>query len=240
MNRTRISIRSGGLLMGALLLGAHALDAQMTPGEFLMSARGDWQTYANSAALDAAPAVAVEATYFLTPQIGVGFQVAAARPWTRGEYFPLGRHTYWSQASANDTTILYVLNQQLTALDFGVQAEYRMAFDRLEPFVQAGVGRYAFYFDRQLQPQSDRDRRMMGGMAFSLGAGLGYAVSEGARVMISASDRIYRGYDREQLSLADRLLREDRFVNPLTPPPAAQDVIHNLRFSAGFSFAPGR
>jgi hypothetical protein len=241
MNDTRARMRVGGLL-GALLVlaGAQTLHAQINPREFLMSARADYQTYAESSALRPAPSVAIEATYFLTSNFGLGFQATAARPWTKGEYFPLSRHTFWTVGSANDTTLLYVLNQQLTALDFGLQGEYRHAFDRIEPFVQLGVGRYMFYLDRRSQPQSDRSRRFFNGMAYSAGVGVSVVVAEGARVMLAASDRIFTDYDRDNLSLTDRLLTEDRFRNPDPAPPAKEDVIHNLRFSIGFSFIPGR
>jgi hypothetical protein len=240
MNQTRAN-RFGGLLGVLLLLaGAQTLHAQLTPREFMMSARADYQTYAESSALRSAPAVAIEATYYLTSNLGLGFQAAAARPWTNGSYFPLSRLTYWTVGSANDTTVLYVLNQQLTAVDFGFQAEYRHALDRIEPFVQIGLGRYNLYLDRQSQPQADRSRRLFGGMAYSAGVGVSLVVADGARITASASDRIYTGYDRDNLSLTDRLMMEDRFRNPDPAPPAKEDVIHNLRYSIGFSFIPGR
>jgi len=240
MRDSRQAIRCGGLVVGLLLLGTDPLSAQLQPGEFLISLRAERMSYAESSALEPSAAAGMETMYFFTPHLAVGIQASVARPWTKGEYFPLMRHTYWTPNSANDTTLLYVVNQQVTAFDYGVQAEYRLAFDRWEPVVQVGVGRYTFFVDPQSQPQSNRDRRTFSGFAYSVGGGLSFAVSEGARVMVAVSDRIYTGFDRDELSLSDRLLREDRFPNPDPPPPPEEDVIHNLRFSAGFSFAPGR
>ncbi|MFO7260681.1 MAG: hypothetical protein DIU52_005975 [bacterium] len=234
------AIRRGSIALAMVLLGTGPLDAQIQSGQFLISVRAEHMRYAESAALETSGAVGVETMYFLTSHLAVGFQASVARPWTKGEYFPLMRHTYWTPNSANDTTLLYVVSQQVTAFDYGLQAEYRLALGRFEPMVQAGVGRYTFFLDPQSQPQSDRERRTFSGLAYSVGGGLSFAVSEDARIMVTVSDRIYTGFDRDNLSLADRLLREDRFPNPLPPPPPEEDVIHNLRISAGFSFAPGR
>ena len=234
------AIRRGSIALAMVLLGTGPLDAQLQSGEFLISVRAEHMSYANSAALEASGAAGVETMYFVTRHLAVGLQASVARPWTKGEYFPLMRHTYWTPNSANDTTLLYVVNQQVTTFDYGLQAEYRLAFNRWEPLFQVGVGRYTIFLDPQSQPQSDRDRRTSSGLAYSVGGGLSFAVSDDARIMVAVSDRIYTGFDREALSLSDRLLREDRFPNPLPPPPPEEDVIHNLRVSAGFSFAPGR
>lgn len=227
------------LVLGLVLAGTGQARAQ-EPRQFLVSVRGEYQAFAESSALRGAPAAGLETTYFLNRNLGVGLQLSASRPWTKGEYFPLVRNTFWTPNSANDTTLLYVVNQQVTAFDYSLQAEYRMPMDRFEPFVQGGVGGYTIFPNSRAQPQSDRSRDQMSGALFSLGGGVSVALGENSRVMLAASDRIYTGYDREELSVSDRLLREDRFVNPLPSIPEAQSTIHNLRFSLGFSFIPGR
>src|SRR5690606_9705104 len=153
------AMRCGSIVVGMVLFGPGPLDAQLQSGEFLASVRAERMSYANSAALEASAAAGVETMYFLTPHLAVGLQASVARPWTKGQYFPLMRHTYWTPNSANDTTLLYVVNQQVTAFDYGVQAEYRLTFNRWEPLVQVGAGRYTIFLDPQSQPQSDRDRR---------------------------------------------------------------------------------
>src|SRR5690606_28006027 len=125
-----------------MLLGTGPLDAQLQSGEFLISVRAEHVSYANSSALEGSAAAGVETMYFVTRHLAVGLQASVARPWTKGEYFPLMRHTYWTPNSANDTTLLYVVSRQVTAFDYGLQAEYRLALGRVEPMVPAGVGRY--------------------------------------------------------------------------------------------------
>jgi hypothetical protein len=55
---------------------------------------------------------------------------------------------------------------------------------------------------------------------------------------LRVDDIVMMNYDRDLLSLHDRLFFDDLFPNPVTQPPPEKSTIHNPRISVAFSFTP--
>jgi hypothetical protein len=227
-------------LTSALLLAVPTLGAaQAVPKKFQVSVDAAWQNYAESAALKDAPMAGLRGLYFINSHIGVGASVMAGRPWTKGEYFPLVRHSYLSGDQTNDTTLLYQANMRTTHLQFGVDATYRHALGNLVPFVTAGIGRYRFNLD----PEQMDGLKEMSGMAYAIGGGAEWSVTPSSAIRFSIQDNVLNDFDRDNFCINCtgrwNLVREDRFPNPFPVPPAKESTIHNLRFIGSFSFVPG-
>lgn len=228
------------LAAATALLVAHATAAaQVVPGRFQVSVQGAWQRYAESAALDPAPLAGLQGTFFLNRYLGIGAHLLAGRPWTRGDYFPYVRHTALSTDQSNDTTLLYSVSQRVTHLQVGAEAVLRTELGRLAPFATVGAGYYRFFLD----PEQMNGLRDLNGPAFHVGAGLELQASATAGLHLGITDQVLLDFDRDRFCVnctgAMALLREDRFPNPDPPPPPKQSRIHNLRFTAAFSFVPG-
>ncbi|HXE57032.1 MAG TPA: outer membrane beta-barrel protein [Gemmatimonadales bacterium] len=235
----RTPLRAALPTAAALLVAHAAAAAQVVPGRFQVSVQGAWQRYAESAALDPAPLAGLEGTFFLNRFVGIGAHLLAGRPWTRGDYFPYVRHTALSTDQSNDTTLLYRVRQRVTHLQVGADAVLRAELGRLAPYATAGAGYYRFFLD----PQQVNGLRDLSGPAFHVGGGLELHVSPTAGLRLAITDQVLLEFDRDRFCVnctgAMALLREDRFPNPDPPPPPKESTIHNLRFTAAFSFVPG-
>jgi opacity protein-like surface antigen len=176
------------------------------------------------------PTVGLTAEYAMTPQFGLGFYFEAARPQTRGDYFPSLQLTFGSEQN------LYSISQRVTMLVYGVQGSAKFDVDRVQPYVSGGVGLVTINGDPQ---QNDGNASFTTGQ-FQVGGGIGFSVTESAAFRVDVRDFVFTGWDREDLNVVS-----SRFQNTLFPaangnPPDEQSTVHNIRVGIGFSFTPRR
>lgn len=221
-----------GLALAALVATADRAEPQAVAKQFQVVPAAGWTTHDNASALDAAPFLGVDASYFLTRNLAFGLQFYAARPVTKGEDLPLALMDF------GDTTFIYAVSQHVTTVGAGVQLQYHIPFNQIEAFALGGAGVYQIYLD----PRRTQDVSRHSGPTVTLGGGLSYAVSEAVGVRIEARDMIWMDYDRSVLDATERTpyVRNNRFPDLIAAPPEAKDVVHNFRFALGFSFIPGQ
>lgn len=218
-----------GLALAATILAAGSAGGQVVPGQFQVVPSAGWVSHDESSALEAAPYLGVDASYFITRNLAVGVQFYAARPQTDGTFFPLALMDF------GDTTFVYSVSQRVTTVGGGVQAQYHIPFNRFEAFVLGGGGIYQIYMD----PRRTQDISRHSGPTVSFGGGLSYAITESVGVRLEARDMMFLDYDRQSLDATIPYVRNDRIPDLVEVPPEAKDVVHNLRFALGFSFIPG-
>jgi hypothetical protein len=203
---------------------------------FEVTAGSGYQMFDKSAALRDAPIVGLRITGRDIGRVRLGVTAAFARPLTRGDYFPWNRQIYFSdQARRNDTALVFEVSQRVTLASYGADAALQLGGVRapdarglgaVQFEVGGGVGGYTFWLD----PEQVRRSRSFSGLAFSAGAGVGVPVGGAITLRLRVDDVIFTNFDRQQFSLS---------VNPVTTPPEARSIVHNPRFSVGFSFIPG-
>jgi outer membrane protein W len=176
------------------------------------------------------PTVGLAAEYLLTPQFGIGFYFEAARPQTRGDYFPSLQLVFGNEAE------LHSISQRVTMLVYGVQGSANFNVGRIQPYVSGGAGAVTINNDPQ---QSDGNSSFTHAQ-FQLGGGIGYSVSQSTVIRLDVRDFVFTGWDRDDLNVVS-----SRFQNTLLPaangnPPAEKSTVHNIRVALGFSFTPRR
>lgn len=203
--------------------------AQVEVGRYQFSASVGVQGWAGSSALESGVVGAFDASYYVTPNIALGFFGQAARPKTDPTFFPLVRLTFGSE------TELHQPAQRVTNYVFGAQARLSYSRGRVAPHALGGLGYYLFTVDAE-QNRSDESRD---GLALTFGGGASFALSARAGIAVEVRDMVFLDYDRDWFNLADPLFREPRFPDPGATPPAKESTIHNLRFTVGFTYIPG-
>jgi hypothetical protein len=176
------------------------------------------------------PTVGLSAEYLVTPRFGLGFYFEAARPETRGDYFPSLQLVFGNEAE------LYSISQRVTMLVYGVQGSANFGVGRIQPYVSGGAGAVTINNDPQ---QSDGNSSFTHAQ-FQVGGGIGYTVSQSTSIRLDVRDFVFTGWDRDQLNVVN-----PRFQNTLLPaangnPPAEKSTVHNVRLALGFSFTPRR
>ena len=218
------------------------------PGSFEVSAVVGYQWYDRAAALRDAPSLGVRivsASPTSLSGLSFGFAGSVARPTTRGDFFPWNREIFYSDINRrNDTTLVFEVSQRVTMASYGAELGWRIGGARgtgiSMPFgasveLSGGVGGYTFWLD----PEQNRRNETHGGLAFTLGGGLGIPLPGNTTLRLRLDDLILTGFDREWFSLHDPLFSEELFPNPVTAPPPAKSVMHNARFTVQFGFFPG-
>lgn len=221
----------------ASLAWATAAPAQVA-GRYQVSAMGAWTQWDESSGLEDAVAGGIDARYFLTGNLGAGFYFQASRPNTDGTFFPLVRLDF------GDTVLVYTVAQQVGSFDLGVQAFYRVVIgSRLAVVGFGGGGIYAFSVDPQ---QADFPRRpgtfdrFFYEPEYTFGGSLDIALGQNAGFRVEVRDLVYADFDRDRFNLSDPLFREENLPHPRLELPEKKDTIHNLRYTVGFTFVPGR
>lgn len=176
------------------------------------------------------PTVGLSADYKLARQLGLGFYFEAARPQTRGDYFPSLLLNFGQNAQ------LRTISQRVTLMMYGLQGTGTFGVGRLQPFVSGGVGFVTVNGDPQ---QNDGNASFTNGQ-FQFGGGLGYAVSGNTTVRLDVRDFVFTGWERDELYPVNTDFQNTLFPSANGNPPTEKSTVHNLRFAIGFSYVPQR
>ena len=174
------------------------------------------------------PTVGIAADYAVATPLSVGLYLHAARPTTRGDYFPAVLFDYGAR------TEVYAVSQRVTTLMYGVQGTVDVDIGMMAPFISAGVGATRVTLDPE---QMNGNRNFTSGH-FQIGGGLGFRI--GSRTLLKADvrDMVFVKWDRDRLNPVQPNFQNTRLpaINGFVPPK--ESTIHNWRFALGFSFVP--
>jgi len=224
--------------------GAQDEPAVVSPtGAYRVEALGGYQWFDKSAALNGAPFIGMRVSRPIRQIFSAGLNLAFSRPGSKGEYFPLNRQIYFSDAShQNDTTLLFQANQRVTLGTYGVDAGVRFGggdrrglFGMPEVTASVGAGFYSVWLD----PERTRGNNVRGGISYSFGGGIAIPAGTSTSIGLRIDDVILTNYYRSWLSLSDPLFSDDLFPNPAATAPPEETTVHNLRMTISFSFVPG-
>jgi opacity protein-like surface antigen len=174
----------------------------------------------------------LSADYHVVPALGVGFYFEAARPTTRGDYFPSALFNF----GANLPAELSVVSQRVTVLMYGVEGTFRFGVGRLQPYVGAGAGAVTVNAD----PQQSNANASFTHPSFQVGGGLGWRTSENTALTLDVRDYVFTSWNREQLNAVDPSFQNTIFPAANGNPPAAKSTLNNIRLALGFTFVPKR
>ena len=173
------------------------------------------------------PTVGLSADYKLSQQLGLGFYFEAARPQTRGDYFPSLLLNFGSNAE------LRTISQRVTMMMYGLQGTATFGVGALQPYVGAGAGFVTINGDPQ---QNDRNASFTN-TQFQFGGGLGYAIGS-STVRLDVRDFVFTSWDRNELYPVNPDFQNTLFPSANGNPPAEKSTVHNIRIALGFSFVP--
>jgi hypothetical protein len=210
----------------AVALSATAATAQV-PNQFTVGAHAGYTQYGDASALENEPFIGVDAVYRLANlglgglDVGFGFTLAAARPKTRGDQFPVVAFDF------GDTTFLSTVAQRVTMLQYGLQGVLGHSFGRVRLYGMGGGGAYTTLLDSRQNVRSVSYTKPMG----LIGGGLEYAIGRNFGFRFEARDMLDPtiGYTH------DRIVRD-----VLPPPDPAKSTIHNIQASVVFTYVPNR
>jgi opacity protein-like surface antigen len=201
--------------------------AQTTGGQFHVGPRIGYIKYANKTGIKDAALFGLDALYYVSPNLGVGFALDVARPNTDGNFFP-------AEMSFGDTTFIYAVSQPLTILQFALQAEATTG-GRLAPFLGASIGGYRVSLD----PQVAAGQSNFTELGFSFGGGIAFAVGEATSVRLEARDYVFTKFNRDNIYPVDSRFRPTRFPDVLPEPAPFDGTAHNIHVGLAFTFTPG-
>ncbi len=177
------------------------------------------------------PTLGMTAEYNLTRQIGAGFYFEAARPTTRGDYFPSVLFNF----GANLPAELRVVSQRVTVLMYGVQGSLNIPA-RLSPYVSGGIGGVTVNTD----PEQSNSNGTFSGGAFHVGGGIGFQLGSATAFKIDVRDHVFTSWKRDRLNLVNPSFQNTLFPSANATPPAAKNTVHNFQIALGLSFVPKR
>lgn len=111
-----------------------ALGAQSEVGRYQLSAMLGYQDYDGSSALESSAVGTVDATYYLTPNLAVGFFGQMARPKTDPGFFPLVRLNFGDESEIHQPA------EHVTSYAVGMQARLSKPLGQITPHVLGAVG----------------------------------------------------------------------------------------------------
>lgn len=173
------------------------------------------------------PMIGLTANYNVWNGLGLGFYFDAARPTTRGDYFPAALLKYGSDVRLEN------VSQRVTTLLYGLQARYGFAIGSLTPYVSGGFGAMSTYTD----PQQNTGNVIFHNSSSQLGGGLSYQLGGGSITLDLRNYTVFH-WDRNKLNPVAPAEQNTTFPTANGNPPAPKSTINNLRFSIGFSFVP--
>jgi hypothetical protein len=177
------------------------------------------------------PSVGVAANYMIVRQAGIGLFFEAARPETRGDYFPALLLTY---GTGNGAPVeLRTISQRMTTVMYGVQGQLGLPLGPLTPYAAGGFGAVSVFGDPQ---QNNRNAQFSKRMA-TAGGGLAFHVGSGA-ITLDARDHIFMDWDRNKLNPVDPQYQNNVFPTANGNPPKEKSTVHNFRIALGFSYTP--
>ncbi len=221
--------RTAAVALAALAVGALNAHAQVSQGRFQVAAHGGFQSYASGSAVESGVSLGAEATYYVTPTIGVGFWTDLTFTESDGAMFVP------AALSFVDSTTFTVINQPLDIWQYGVHVKVQMQRAQVAPFLSAGAGAYTLFLD----PQQTSGNNNVTGFALRFGAGVDFAVSDVAGFQIGVSDSYYPSWDPERLFPVREEFRNTRFPELNPDPGDLSDSVHNFKVFAGVTLVPG-
>lgn len=248
--------RNALLFVTALAVGwwsaTPASSQVVEPGRFNIDVGAGIIRHANASALKSiSPNLNLRARYAFSENFGVGISLDYTRTETDSDIFPRGQFDFGTA----DSTLFVTVKQPVAVFQYQVIGSLGTALSggSLYPRFQAGIGAYSLYLDPQQNEGPIRQTELL----LSFGGAMTFNISGSSSVEISAHDYIWTSYDRDLLHpIFDRTCREsgerqfrgtvcpnERF--PFIDPeftesdfPDPSDTIHNLVFTASFSFSP--
>lgn len=226
-------------LVGSLVLGATALQAQVQTKTFDLGTHLGQQVFSKGTAFENTPYVGLDATYELPwnplkvikgASFGLGLALDVSRPVTRGDQFPLVAFDF------GDTTFLYAVAQRVTLLQTGVQGVVGLPVgDKLRVYGFGGPGVYSIFLDPRAVKKNDKFTKPM----VSFGGGLNYALSASIGVRAQVKAVSYTGFDRNRLDATVSYIQDRRIRDAVAAPDATSKNPTNMQYSLVFQYIPG-
>ena len=177
------------------------------------------------------PTIGLTADYNLFRGLGLGIYFEAARPETRGDYFPAALFDYGSRVE------LYNVSQRVTVMMYGAQASYTFPLaGNLLPYVSGGLGAVTVNAD----PQQSNSNASFTDPSFQLGGGLGWRFGGNKAVRLDVRNYTFSSWDRSKLNPVAPQYQNTRFPEANGTPPEEKKTVNNFRIAIGFSYVPQR
>ena len=173
----------------------------------------------------------LSADYAVNDAFRAGVYLEYQQPTTSQDYYP------YALMRTSGVYQLYGVQQTVSVLNYGVEANYTFQFGNLRPYVMGGLGLNTVYGDVQASGSSES----VTGTQFLLGAGMHFNVSETVGIKAELLDFMWSNWDRDDLNPVAPAFQNTTFPeqNPDGMNWEKPSLIHNLRLALGFSFTPG-
>ncbi len=223
-----MGFRTAVVALALLAVGAMNANAQVRQGRFQVTTHGGWQSYADGSAVQGGASLGADATYYVTPSVGVGFWTDLTFTETDGSKFVP------AALSFVDSTTFTVVNQPLDIWQYGAHVKVQLQRS-LSPFLLVGAGAYTLFFD----PQQTNGNNNVTGFAARFAVGVDFAVSDVTGFQIGVSDAYYPSWKPERLFPVREEFRNTRFPELNPDPGDLDDSVHNFKVFAGVTLLPG-
>lgn len=239
----RFLVRSVAATAVCLGLAAGAANAQYT-SQVTVSVRAGQEKFDRAASLDQAVVLGLDTFYGVNSWLSIGPVLSLTRPNTTGKDF-ISVISY-GVLNLGDTTSFFEASQPVSVLDAALNVRVQLPGKKLSPYATGGVGGYAMFMDIQ----SNRGEKHATGVAFNVGAGVLWALSDRAGITADVRSTTYTDYDR--LALDPRFqgaqinvtlgggskVENSLFAENFKPAPKAKSTVTNFVFAFGFSYVP--
>jgi hypothetical protein len=220
-------------LAGALALASVATaEAQVVPHRFQIGPRLAWLNYASQSGLKKSGLVGLDATYFLSPRLGLGFSVDFTRPQTDGRYHP-------EEFTFGDTTLIFQATYPISIVQYQLMGMATLGSGSFSPYLTAGLGQYSMFVD----PQSAVAPRTVTHVMMTLGGGVNMRLGSIGGLRFEVRDVMYTGYDLNEINTVNSRFNPRRFPDVAQVPNdrcyRETCRLNNLQFALGFTFVPG-
>lgn len=226
------------LVAVAVVAGAATAQAQVA-GQYQVTVKAGPASFDESSAIKDTWGGGLDARYFVTDNVGLGFYFSTSRPDTDGTFFPTVRLEF------ADTALIHQVSMEIGTYEFGVAGTFRLpVHDRFALYGTGGVGQWVITQDAQAARTAHSNTRSQdyndNGLGFMLGGGIDFSFTDNAGFRVGVEDMVYTDYDRDFLNISDPLFEDETLPDPSdTGVPEESDTIHNLRFTVGLNFVPG-
>jgi len=173
------------------------------------------------------PSFGLSANFNVLRQLGIGAYFEAARPETRGDYFPAAYFKYGQDVQ------LTTVSQRVTVMMYGVQGQFQFPISKLEPYVSGGFGGVTVNTD----PQQNNENRQISNKSAQFGGGIGYHIGAGA-IVLDVRNFMFFNWDRDRLYPVSPTYQNTTVPVANLAPPAEKSTINNFRIALGFSYVP--
>lgn len=204
----------------------------------------------HSALVAVSPVLNLQGQMHLTENFGVGFALDYTRTSTDDDIFPYAQFRF----PTADSTLLVSLRQPVSVFNYQLTGTLGTGVgERLYPYLVGGVGGYTVYLDPQ---QNDKSVRQTD-LAFTLGGAMKIGIGSSSSIDLSIRDVIWTNFSRDLMNpTPNRTCRESgvrQFSGSVCPNERfpsldpelsdsnwseAQKTVHNIVFTAAFSFIP--